>query len=296
MSEEDRDRYARFTPETSAETYRLNIDDPRVIALGLTIVMIASLYIPVVMPLPISTWTQSFMNEISALQEGDYVLCDAKIISSEVKETGPSEALIIKYLHERQYKVIYYVTEPDALPLAASYLSAEYGGLTESSEYGDTFVYLGAIPGSKPQGAEVDSQLAFCANLHILQTDYAGTPLNTIPIIQDVNSLNDPRIKLVITLCSRGLTRHVQSYVIQYNKRYIAELNAMELRSYIPTYMADQVHGLLGGNRGGAEFEILTGYRSTNMAVMFAISMGCLFLIVGVVIRNVQYHLKRRKA
>jgi hypothetical protein len=155
-------------------------------------------------------------------------------------------------------------------------------------------VYLGAIPGSKPQGADVASELAFCANLHILSTDYAGTPLTQISLMSDLLSLDDPRIKLVITLCSRGLTTHVQSYVTTYNKRYIAELNAMERQSYIPTYMADQVHGLLGGNRGGAEFEILSGYTSTNMAVMFAISMGNLFLLIGMVARNVLYHVRRK--
>jgi hypothetical protein len=294
MSSEERDRGGRFTPESSSETYRLRIDDPRIIALVLTIVLIISLYIPVAMPLPVSPWTQGFWDEISGLQEGDYVLCDAKVISSEVKEMGPAERLVIRYLHERKYKVIYYVTEPDALPLAAEFLTTEYGGLSGSPEYGDTFVYLGAIPGSKPQGASVDSELAFCANLHIMAVDYAGTPLSAIPIISDVLTLDDPRIKLVVTLTSRGLGTHVQSYVISYAKRYIASLNAMELRSYIPTYMANLVHGLLGGNRGGAEFELLTGYTGPNMAVLFAMSMGCLFLIVGMLGRNIQYYLRRR--
>jgi len=295
MANEERDRGGRFTPESARETYGLSIDDPRIISLALTIVLLISIYIPVAMPLPVAPYTQGFWDEISGLEAGDIILCDAKIIASEVTETGPSEELIIKYMHDQNYKVIYFVTEPDALPLAAQFISNEYGGLTDSPEYGETFVYLGAIPGAKPQGASVDSELAFCANLHIMAVDYAGTPLTDIPIISDVLTLRDSRIKLTLTLCSRGLTTHVQSYVLTYNKQYIAELNAMELRSYIPQYMAGLVHGLLGGNRGGAEFELLSGYTGTNMRVMFATSMGCLFLIVGMLARNIQYHLRRRQ-
>lgn len=294
MATEERDRGGRFVPESTQDTMRLGIDDPRVIALALTVVMIVAIHVNVAMPLPVSPYTQDFWNQISGLEAGDIVLCDAKIIASEVKETGPAERLIIKYLHDRQYKVVYFVTEPDALPLAAGFIGDEYGGLADSPEYGDTFVYLGAIPGAKPQGASVDSELAFCADLHIMAVDYAGTPLTDIPLMSDLLTLNDPRIKLTLTLCSRGLTTHVQSYVLTYNKPYIAELNAMELRSYIPQYMAGLIDGLLGGNRGGAEFELLSGYEGPNMKVMFAISMGCLFLIVGMLARNVMYYLRRR--
>jgi hypothetical protein len=63
---------------------------------------------------------------------------------------------------------------------------------------------------------------------------------------------------------------------------------------YTP-YLGRQLLGILGGMKGGAEFEALTTYRGKATKFMLAQSLAHLIVVAFIIIGNAAYFASRKK-
>ncbi len=150
--------------------------------------------------------------------------------------------------------------------------------LHPEKSYGVDYVNLGYKAGNETvlvrMGLDFRSQFP---------TDTRGTPLSDIPMLRRVTQLS--QFDMVGTYSSGfpGALEHIRITATQYGRPLVVAATAVMTPQYFPYYDSGQVKGLVGGLRGAAEYEKLTGFQGDATAGMDAQSIAH-FTIAGLII------------
>jgi hypothetical protein len=261
--------------------------DPRWMYLLLFIVVGAPLIRPLGLPLPITAPVLALYNKIESLPPGSVVLFEYGVGAASWPEHGPSIIAVLKHLLSKNVKIILislYTAEGPTLfatrikPAIASYL--------EKKTYGVDYVDFGFVTGYETAMA------AIAEDMHkALPRDVYGTPVDQIPLMKNVRSARD--LALVIA------TGYCEPYIRQFYTPYgvpVAIMTwGMNAPGYMPYISAGQLCGMVAGIRAAAEYEILIKSPGEASASSDALSLSHLFIVVLIVIGNIQYYLTRRR-
>lgn len=262
--------------------------DPRYMYLLLFIVVGVPLLRPLGLPLPITAPVKALYDRIETLPSGSVVLFEYGVGAASWPEHGPSNIAVLKHLlSKKDIKIIlislYTAEGPTNF---ATRIRPAIAHLLEKKVYGVDYVDFGFVTGYE------STMAAIAENFHkALPRDVYGTPIEQIPLMQKVRTARD--LALVIA------TGYCEPYIRQFYTPYGTPVAIMTWGMNAPAYMpyigAGQLVGMVAGIRAAAEYEILIGSPGEASASSDALSLSHLFVVVLIVIGNMQHYITRRR-
>jgi hypothetical protein len=260
----------------------------------LFLAMAAAITIPLVFPLPlpvhVSTMVRDLYDAIEALPEGSIVLVSADYSPTATPELEPFYIAVTHHLARRKIRMVIVSLWPQTPPLSEAVF--EKAGLESVYGYrkGIDYVHLGFKEGRQIVMKSMGNSLRAT-----FPRDRDGTPVETIPLMKEVDGYDDVDLMINISGGTPGIKEYVQVVQSRYQIPFVGACTAISGPDYVPYYKAGQLKGLVAGMKGAAEYEKLVGLPGTATAGMTAQSVSHLLLIVFIVFGNVMYFLARRR-
>jgi hypothetical protein len=263
--------------------------DRRYIFIVVGIAVIIPFLIPLKLGVTESPPVKHVYDFIEAIPEGTDkpILVSFDYDPSTQPELSPMAVAILTHCFRRDIPVIVTSLHPGGPGLAldvSATVSEDMG-----KKYGEDYVFLGYKAGSSAVMLAMgeDIRLAF-------PTDYWGTPVEELPLMDNVVNYND--VHIVITLSGSTFP---EAWVVFAHERYGVALasgvTAVMAADYYPFLQTGQMVGLLGGLKGAAEYEKLIDYEGmygepgNGMKGMDAQTVIHVFIVVIVIFGNIAY-------
>jgi hypothetical protein len=258
-------------------------------ALMLIVLVLIPVAIPVGLPLVVSEKTYDFYNAIEALPDGSIVDLGGATPYETFIARRDMILAIIDQLAKNKHKMLFHGFRPEtpiAMLDACAIVDIEgkYGYV-----YGTDYVVFDYLAGDEVALAAV------AADMKLFATDYTGIPMSQLPIMDNINTLRD--VDLVIDLAPEVWT-FVPSFIRQWPSAYgVPSLDA-NLFGPVANYYGpgQECIGCLDGDRGSAEYELLTGVPwRIDLAKLEMRNLVDIPILALIVLANIGYWMRPRK-
>lgn len=261
--------------------------DRRWIFLLIGISVVLPMFLPITIPEKITSQTQELYDAMQAIPEGSTIMIPFEIWPSTLPETEPLARAAVRHAFMRNLKVVSLSNIGAGGPSITERVLREEGaafGKTYGVDYvnlGYKANYLAVLTG---MGTSIRS---------IYPTDHSGTPLDSLPIMRGVDSYRDIAFAFIIS--DNATSDYWVSIVgARFGMRMGAGVTAVMAPKMFAYIDAKQLQGLLGGMKGGAEYESLIGRPDWATRGMGAQSLIHLIIIGFIILGNVGYFASRR--
>ena len=269
---------------------KLGAIDRRVFYWILFIALMVPFLRPLGLPVKIMANTRDLYNGITApqVEPGDVAIINFGYGVSAWPECHPAVSVCTKALFRSGAKIIFFGPHTD-VDLTWAHIQDTAANDFAGKQYGVDYVYLGFITGGESAIAQLASDFR-----SIFPRDAYGTPLDSIQMMQNVNTWRD--IELVLSSDTGDWGGY---FLNQWQARYgvrMAQIGIAMLGSTgIPRWLAGNYFGMSVGSRGDAELEALIGEPADATVSMDSISVSHLLIVLAVVLANVGYLSQRGK-
>jgi len=268
--------------------------DRRIIFIFIAVAVATPLFFKVSMRMPVTPVVRGVYDTIENLPAGSKVLVSFDYDPSSMPELQPMAEAFFRQAFRKNLKVIIMGLWPQG-PLQAiialETVLKDEDIKAKNPQYGIDYVNLGYTA-----GAEVVIDRMGHDFQESYPKDFKGKPLSEIPLMRGVRNYDN--IDLIFNLSAGypGTMEWVQYAVDVFHVQLVAGNTAVQAPSMYPYIQTGQLVGVLGGMKGGAEYEVALGIPGKAVSYMFsqAIAHGviCLFIIIG----NVAFFsLKKKK-
>lgn len=255
------------------------------VALGIIIPSLA----PVRMPIPITKDVQAFYDTVEDVgAKNGTVLISFDYGPSAKPEVQPMAISVLRHCFRNRIKVIGMSHVPTSVGLAQQAFetaAGEYG-----AQYGEDYTFLGFKPGGGSLVINMGSDFhgAF-------QKDLRGSDTAELPVTQNIKGLAD--FDYVICLASGNTPdgTWIPYGQERYKFKFGLGCTAVMAPDQYPYLQTGQMHGMMGGLAGAAEYETLIDASGKATAGMGAQSFVHLIIILFIVLGNVMYFLYGRQ-
>ena len=275
--------------------------DRRWIFLFLIIVCIFSYAFDFYVPILVEPESQKIYDYVDNLEKGSIVLMAIDYDPNNMAELHPMTYAMVEHCWRKEVKVIFTSLSQngpgmadqairdisDSLALDRTYNGVEFMG--REIVNGVDYCFLGY----KPYFALVilamgqDFRLPF-------PNDYYGKPLDSLPMMVGVRNYND--VDLVVDVSGGNITDAWISYgQSRFNFTLALGLTGVMTAQYYPFLGSGQVHGIMGGLLGAAQYEQMAdnpGLAIDGMRIQLAAHVVIIFFIL---MGNVGLILERRR-
>jgi len=243
--------------------------------------MFIPLISPLGLPVTVSEPVKDYYNSIVELPEGSVIAVSFGASASLLDEQEAQFLATWKTIFKNGYKVIFYCSTEDASIVINNEL-AEVVPESFGYTYGEDYVILPYSPLGEA------GQAAFAQSIRsIYSTDINGDPLNSIPLMQDID--NHEGIDLLIyqyTSCT-DIEWAVRQWVVPYKTAVIATTLGCCGPMAAP-YYPTQIQGFLSGSGAGTELEVVSGNPGPGAAMSDAKNLGILPFLAAIIWMNVK--------
>ncbi len=260
----------------------LNIDR-RIIFLFIAVAVALPLFFRISMHIPVTPVARGVYDAIESLPPGSKVLVSFDYDPGSMPELQPMAEAFFRHAFGKDLKVIIMGLWPQG-PLQANIALKEVFKDEEirakNLQYGIDYVNLGFTAGNEV----VIDRMGHSFEESYPQ-DSRGTPLSQIPLMRGVRSYDN--IDLIYNLSAGypGTQEWVQYAVDVFHVKLVAGNTAVQAPSMYPYVQTGQLLGVLGGMKGGAEYEVAIGRPGKAVRYMFSQAIAhaviCLFIIIG---------------
>jgi hypothetical protein len=196
-----------------------------------------------------------------------------------IPETGPGVRALLQHVLNKPFKVIIVTFVPEGTANWDVYF--EPWLRKGDNVYGEDYVFLGFVAGTET------GMRAFSQNMRsVINTDYYGTPIDDLPIMEGINHANQADV--VIT----GGAFYCEEVVMQVqpiaNTPIIIQCSAGGATGGMGFYPQTAI-GILTGIRGGAEYEALVGRLGLATSTLDGIQVGMITMLIFIVLGNIIY-------
>lgn len=276
----------------------LNLSDKRWIYIMIFAVIFISSVAPVAFPISVVQWSRDFYKTINegvtvdfadpprtfeGVQEGTRVFI---LNSGETSKLwgDMSEAVTTVWtdLMQRGAVILLWSSSPDNEATLNKYLLPKMYGPNPQNhpDYGVKFVNLGYVAGGNQLLEQWKDDL-----IAITPVDAYGNQLADLPMMDNFNELKT-EADLMIGLDARGLET---IYVVRFNTP-VLEMGGTDSASYLAlSYTTGYFKGMLMGQRGGAEYELLSGIPGNSFSYLQNTLTISAIMIILMVVANVRY-------
>ncbi len=261
------------------------------------VIIALSVILPMIFKIKLATRpspiVERIYEKVESLPPRSRVLLTYDYGPSTIPENRPMSHAVLRHLMARDHQVYLltiWATGPDMITRSIEdVIKADF----PDKVYGTDYVDLGYKAGN--QGV-INSTVA---NFKTLFTgDFAGTPINQIAMMQDVETLADFDLIVAIGSGFPGVKEWVQFGGDRANVPVAGGVTAVEAPLLYP-YYPRQLLGLMGGLQGAAEYEaaLVQGYPQYKATSEVAIgkmgpqTVAHLVILAFIVIGNAAYFL-----
>ncbi len=242
---------------------------------------------PIGLPISVGPTTRKFASVIEGLNRGDVVFVDINFSPGSWAENGPQLVVIMKHLWMKGATVMFFALATDGPQM---YLRAiNLAKPPPTLKYGEDWVFLGFLSGAETAMASLTRDTS-----SLVKSDYFGTPLQNIPLMQKVRSADDAKLLIVVTSGDMSWM-WVRQWYERYKKTYLLAPISIQVPSGAPYLQAGQIASILQGSRGAAEYEILIHQPGEAATQTDALTLQLIYLMVLIVIGNILYYMSRQK-
>ncbi len=162
---------------------------------------------------------------------------------------------------------------------------------SDSIRYGIDFINLGFQVGQEL----VIQRMGSSFGAAFPNDSWYGRPIGEFPIMDGLNKLSDFDFVYNLSAGYPGTYEWVQFAVDRFHVPVGAGNTAVQAPLVYPYLNTGQLTGLLGGMKGGAEFEKLVGHKARATLSMVSQTAAHIFVILFIVIGNLAYFATRGK-
>lgn len=227
---------------------------------------------PLKLPIFISIQTKSYVNVINQLKPGDVVVFGNTNIGPPIASRTQYQAMF-DFLLSKQIKLI--IVNLAAGGESASEYMLSYGGtLTKYNyKYGENYVIMPYLPGDELAMSGVAKNFRT-----VYSTDYKGTPIDNIPVLNGINNFNDVTLAIAEYSIFTYGDMFVRQWAVGY-KPIIVWGQFYGIAAYYGQYVIGNVDGTL---RAAAEFELLVNMPGEELSRNDAQNLQGLAVILAV--------------
>jgi len=267
--------------------------DRRIIFLFIAIAVALPLFFAVKLHIEVTPVVRNMHNALEALPPGSKVLVSLDYDPGSMPELQPMAESFFRYCFNRDLKVIImglWPNGPIQANVALEVVLKEPEIMKKNLKYGIDYVNLGYTAGNEVVIERMGSDIPVT-----FPKDYSGNKTEDLPLMKGVKNFNNIDFVYNLSAGYPGTVEWVLFAVDPYKVKLGAGNTAVQAPQIYPYLNSGQLVGLLGGMKGGAEFEIATGYPAKAVRYMFSQSVAhaviCFFILLG----NFAYFATRKK-
>ena len=251
--------------------------DRRIIYLVVLLSVIVPLMNPMGLKIEVTESVKASFQAYEDLPEGSTILMSIDYGPSTAVELEPMALAACDQAMRHNQKVAFMALYPEGQALINRLIS-RLNVLHPDKKYGEDFVNLGYKAGNEavPLKMGLDFRGQF-------PTDTRGTPLSDVPMLSNVTQLKQFALVATYSAGFPGALEHIRITASEYGMPLVVGTTAVQTPQYFPYYASHQIVGLIGGLRGAAEYEKLTGFKGSATGGMEAQSIAH-FTVAGLII------------
>jgi hypothetical protein len=240
-------------------------------------------------PIEVTPEAKQLYDAIESLPDSSAVMLTFDYYPSAMAETEPMSIAALRHMFRKNMKVVTISNIPLGGPSIAERvtreIAAEYGKV-----YGVDYVNLGYRFGYVAVMHGLASSIE-----RIFPSDYTGTPLHELPLMQKVKNYND--LKFIFVVADNATVDYWISIVnAQYGIPVGSGVTAVVAPKMYSFVEAGQMTGLLGGMKGAAEYERMVAAGGKATRGMDAQSLAHLLIIFFVIVGNIGFFASGKKS
>lgn len=261
--------------------------DRRIIFILVAVAVVLPTLLQPRLPITPSAPTQVVYDYIEALPPGAILMMSFDFGPSAMPEPTAIAKTVLRHCFDKGVRVIGITLYAEGVPLADSILKEIAG--EKGAVVGEDYSYLGFRPGGVAVILGLGSQIA-----RVYETDYSGTPVAEIPLMQQVTNYND--IDLLFVLASGDTTEDWIIYAQDRHDLKIAAGSTTVINTQLYPYVqTGQLIGMLNGYLGAAEYETLTGEFAEGTVGLNNATWVHILIIVFVILGNILFLIQKRQ-
>ena len=232
---------------------RLNVLDRRWIFLAMALAVAAPILLGIGSDESPSPPTKRLFDRLEALPEGSRILMAIDFDPNSAAELSPMALAFTRHCCLRRHKIYFVTTWGTGVPLLdatiKTVVQSEFGRGDRPYQYGVDYVNLGFVAGDAVAISQLTSNIRKARS-----QDMQGTSLDSLPVMNDVVSLQDMQLLITPSAGFPGAKEWVQYAGTPYKIPLAAGCTGVQSTQLFP-YYPDQLVGLVTGIRGANEYE-----------------------------------------
>ena len=271
--------------------------DRRIIFLLVAVAIILPIIFPLNLPVNITGEVRGVYDEIQKLPPGSKILVAFDYEPSSIPEIEPMAKAVLKQCFDRGIKIVgisWLELGRGNAEKVLNMVESDYKEKGNPIEYGEDYAYMGFKPGKQAMILNLGSDFKGTC-----KTDYRGNEVYSMPILQDIETLGD--FPYLVCLHDDSMINH---WIL-----YGHEETGIKIGSFCTAVMAPgiyanlnagQLTGIVGGLKGGSEYEKLLKYKGAATKGMDSQTVIHLLIVAFILIGNFAYlvkehHLKKER-
>jgi hypothetical protein len=266
---------------------KLHQIDRRWIFLFILLGVMIPLFIPFGLPLEVSNNVRRVYDLIDDINTGERILISFDYDPASKPELQPAAVAIIKHAIEKDLRIVVIALWPMGVSLADEIYNAHDQYLV----YGQNFINLGY-----KAGGLVAIQAMGKDFREVFPRDNNGNHIDGFSIMDGVRNFSDFSVVVSLSAGVPGMREWIMVAGDNFRLPVTGATTAVSTPGFLP-YINDQnqLHGIIGGLKAAAEYELLIGEPAVATSGMDAQSIAHIIIIIFIIIGNISWHLTYRK-
>jgi hypothetical protein len=262
--------------------------DKIVISWILLIMMSVAYIVPIGLPIKIRTPSEKFYKFIESLpKDSKPLLMSIDFTAGGAPEIYPSMLAVVRHCIARGLRIVVVGIGTDEATVLMHKLFEE-SGIAKVYRYGVDYVGIGYIPGGEMAITTLATDFQ-----KIVKSDAYGNKISDLPLTRDIKDYND--FSAVIPFDTAGvLTLWVRNWT-PLKVPFFASMTAGYEPTFVPFYNAGLIQGYLAGISGGAEYELLSGFKGSAIKSMDMQSITHLYAVILIIAGLIIPYLRKRR-
>ena len=266
--------------------------DQRIIYAMLFIALAFPILHPVILPMDIQAYSQESFDFADSIPAGSVVLIEGGLNAATYPQGGPGLEVQIVHMLRKDVKLIFFSINTETAAWTATSINNALARLPAgvAAENGVNWVHMGYVPGGESGTAALANDIR-----SVKSEDHYGTPIEQLPLMQNINMASDFAAVFWWGGSEGSIPYGVRQIVTPFGVPMTGMCTTNEVPNYTPYINSGQLHGIIGGVRGSAEYEYLMSMPGLALGQAMATNFGGLLWVFLVVLGNVLYFIARRE-
>jgi len=269
----------------------LNIDQ-RIIYAALFIALAYPILSPVMLPMDIQGYSQQAFDFSDSIPEGSIVIFEGGLGAATYPQGGPGMVVQIYHMLTKGVKIVFFSIGTEQNFWTVRAIETALGKLPPGTpaENGVDWVHLGYVAGGEAGVGSLVNDIRAT-----ITSDYYGTPIDDIPLLEGVNDASSFSAVLWWGGSEGSMPYGIRQISVPFGIPITGMSTTNEVPNFSPYISAGQLQGIFGGVRGSAEYEYLMRLPGPALGQAMATNFGGLLWMILVIIGNVFYFIQRTR-